>query len=102
MQARTTVTEQKRCELCQRAVMLTFHHLIPRKVHSRKRFQKQFDRTQLNQGVMLCKLCHRGIHKLYDEMTLATQFNKLEKLESDHKLQKHIRWVKKQKESVAK
>lgn len=79
--------------------MLTYHHLIPRKVHSRKRFRKQFNRAQLNKGVVICKLCHRGIHKLYDEMTLATQFNQLETLQADEKLQKHIRWVRKQKES---
>ena len=68
-------TQTTRCALCEREVALTFHHLIPRKVHRRTRFRRHYTRESLNEGVMLCRLCHRGVHRLYDEMTLATRLN---------------------------
>ena len=64
-----------RCCLCGRDTELTFHHLIPRKVHRRARFRKHATRTELQAGIDLCRLCHRGLHRLYDEMTLAKRLN---------------------------
>lgn len=85
------------CELCNRAIPLTFHHLIPRKMHRRPRFKKAYTRDELNQGIWVCQACHRGIHKLFDEMTLARDFNTLDKLLADPAVQKHIAWVGKQR-----
>ncbi|ASP40775.1 hypothetical protein CHH28_00690 [Bacterioplanes sanyensis] len=85
------------CQLCQRRVALTFHHLIPRKMHRRTYFRKHFDRAQLNEGIWVCRRCHRGIHKLYDEMTLAKQFASLTALQNDPAMKKHIAWVARQK-----
>ncbi|MGY6632118.1 MAG: hypothetical protein ACXIUL_14060 [Wenzhouxiangella sp.] len=86
------------CVLCQRQVALTFHHLVPRKVHRRARFKKHLSEEQRQAGIMICHLCHRGLHKLYDEMTLATRLNTLEKLQADEAVQRHVDWVAKQKE----
>ena len=55
-------------------------------------------KKQLNVGVHVCRLCHRGIHRLYDELTLARDFNTLEQLLADEALAKHFAWVSKQKE----
>ncbi|MEO3866124.1 hypothetical protein [Rheinheimera fenheensis] len=85
------------CQLCQRECFLTFHHLIPRKMHRRPYFKKHYDKTALQQGVMLCKLCHKGIHTLYDEMTLAKRFNTIEQLQTDASIKQHVEWVKKQR-----
>lgn len=85
------------CALCQRDVPLTFHHLMPRKMHRRTYFRKHFSKDELNQGVYLCRPCHTGLHRLFDEMTLAKQFNTLDKLKADSKIQKHAEWVAKQK-----
>ncbi|WMS88176.1 HNH endonuclease [Pleionea litopenaei] len=85
------------CETCHRRTFLTFHHLIPRKVHRRKRFQKLYSKDTLNQGVMICRQCHRGIHKCYDEVTLAERFNTLQLLLNDPQLEKHFQWVAKQR-----
>ncbi|NVJ62343.1 MAG: hypothetical protein HWE27_18290, partial [Gammaproteobacteria bacterium] len=76
---------------------LTFHHLIPRKLHRRKRFQKLYSKQELNQGIEICRKCHRGIHKTYDEMTLGQEFNSLQLILSDTALLKHFHWVAKQK-----
>ena len=85
------------CPACQRDVDLTFHHLIPRKVHRRARFKKNFTRESLNQGIYLCRACHSGIHKRYDEMTLATHYASWDAISSDPDLQRHFAWVAKQR-----
>ena len=88
--------QQERCALCERETALTFHHLIPKKAHRRRRFRKRYDRATLAAGIRICRLCHRGIHKLYDEIDLAERFNTLTSLRNDEALQRHIAWVSKQ------
>ena len=48
---------------------------------------------------MVCRDCHTGIHKRYDEMTLGKQLNTLEGLLADPGLMQHFAWVSKQRES---
>lgn len=86
------------CPFCRRELCLTFHHLIPRKVHRRARFSKRYDRATLNLGIFICRLCHSGIHACYDEMRLARDFNSPEALARDPDLRRHFRWVSKQKQ----
>lgn len=85
------------CSLCERSTHLTFHHLIPRKLHRRNYFKKHYPKEQLNMGIHICRKCHNGIHDIYDEETLARQFNTLEALQSDEALVKHFSWVGKQR-----
>ncbi len=86
------------CPCCRREVALTFHHLIPRKMHRRPRFRKHYDRDTLNRGIFLCRRCHSGIHKRYDELTLARDFSTPDALLADPDLQRHFAWVARQKE----
>ena len=95
-------SRSKLCELCGREAHLTFHHLIPRKVHRRQRFKKQYTKAQLAEGIYICQLCHRGIHRFYDEMTLALRFNAKDKLLEDESVNKHVNWVRKQKRGLRK
>ncbi|MCH9648910.1 MAG: hypothetical protein K0U98_11780 [Deltaproteobacteria bacterium] len=90
-------SKQGCCILCGRQSRLTFHHLIPRKVHRRNRFKKQHGRTELQKGIDICQLCHWGLHNLYDEMTLAQRFSTVESLRQDDAIRKHVSWVRKQK-----
>lgn len=85
------------CSLCQRETALTFHHLIPRKLHKRNRFAKRYTREQLNVGVMLCRRCHKGIHRLYDEMELGSRLNTETALREDPAIARHVAWVARQK-----
>ncbi len=87
----------KHCATCGRETALTFHHLIPRKVHRRNHYRRKYDRDTLNRGIHICRSCHSGIHKSYDEMTLARQFNTLEALLADERLARHFAWVARQK-----
>lgn len=90
-------TRRGGCTLCGRDARLTFHHLIPRKMHRRNRFKKHYSRAQLSQGIDVCRLCHDGIHALYDEATLARSLHTAAQLKRDPQVRKHIAWVRKQK-----
>lgn len=86
------------CALCQRSVQLTFHHLIPRKVHNRTYFKRMYTKDFMKRhGIDICHLCHNGLHRLYDETTLARRLSTLEDILADELVQKHVEWVRKQK-----
>ena len=84
------------CPLCHRYTRLTFHHLIPKKMHRRNYFRKHFSKTELNEGIAICRKCHDGIHRFYSEMELAKHLNTLTRLKDDEKLARHFEWVAKQ------
>jgi hypothetical protein len=89
---------ERNCQLCGRDVPLTFHHLIPRRNHRRRFFQRRFDREEMRRrGAWLCRDCHRAIHRLYDERTLGERFNTLEALRADAAVQRHVAWVSRQR-----
>ena len=57
-------------------------------LHRRKRYQNNYSRTELTLGtIALCAGYATGAHALYDEVTLAEQFNSLAKLKADQRLQ---------------
>ncbi len=85
------------CPFCARELPLTFHHLIPKKLHRRTRFRKQYSREQLNRGIDICRQCHDGIHDRYDEMTLYRDYDAPEKLAADPALARYFEWVSRQK-----
>jgi hypothetical protein len=85
------------CALCERTLPLTFHHLIPKKVARRPRFQKRFDKATLAAGVDLCRLCHRAVHRFHDELTLGERLNTIEALRADPALAKHRVWAQRQR-----
>lgn len=86
-----------KCVTCERETALTFHHLIPRKLHRRTHYKKNYDKETLNLGLLLCRTCHSGIHKRLDEMTLAKQFNTLDALKANDELKRFFDWVSKQR-----
>ncbi len=51
-------------------------------------------------SIAICRQCHNGIHKYYDEMTLAKRLFTLEAIKSDRHLANHFAWVAKQRISV--
>jgi hypothetical protein len=48
-------------------------------------------------GAALCRLCHDGLHDLYDEMTLARSLRTIAELKRDPRVRKHAAWVRRQK-----
>ncbi|MEM9527747.1 MAG: hypothetical protein AAGA31_14125 [Bacteroidota bacterium] len=87
------------CELCHREKPLTEHHLIPRAVHGKRYFQKRFTKEEMtHQRISICRQCHKGIHRIIpNEKELARSFYTKEVLLADERIQRHVRWVAKQK-----
>ncbi len=46
---------------------------------------------------MVCRTCHSGIHKRFDEMSLAKELNSLAELKRNKELNRFFDWVTKQK-----
>jgi len=93
----TTVADAEpllRCELCGRAVVsLTVHHLVPRSRLARLSRLKKGEATPLAD---LCPACHRQIHALFSNRELADEFHSLQTLRAEPRLEKFLRWVRKQ------
>ncbi len=69
-------------------------------MHRRQHFRKKYSKDELMAGIYICQLCHRGLHKLFDEMTLAKEYYSLNKILNDDEIIKHVKWVKKQKRGL--
>ena len=70
-------------------------------MHRRTFFKKTFAKDELQRGIAVCGVCHKGLHALYDEMTLAKTLNTLDALKADPAVQKHVAWARKQKDRRA-
>lgn len=86
------------CQLCNRQTYLTFHHLIPRKCHSKNFFKRRFSKEVMKKrGINICRDCHKFIHKQVSEIRLGKEFNTLESLQESEWMQKFIAWLVKKK-----
>ena len=89
------------CETCNRIVALSFHHLIPKKVHKKASIKKLHGGIDFDHhGVWVCRDCHKKIHKLFDHFTLGVEYYSLSRLRSSVEFRKFLSWVRKQKKRV--
>ena len=82
------------CEMCERVIPLTRHHLIPRRMHNRYK-KKGYTTEFLNTCAMICRACHSCCHRVHSHEVLASQFNTVEKLMGDEEIARFVRWVAK-------
>lgn len=85
------------CELCGRTQPRTFHHLIPRTLHSNKWFKKSFTREQMAAGLELCRDCHGAIHTHIDEKRLGRELNSRERLLAHPQIDRFVAWLSRQR-----
>lgn len=85
------------CQLCGRFRELTFHHFVPRTVHSNKWFKKNFTREEMNSGADLCDDCHAFLHQKWEPKELGRNLNSLEKMRADQTIADFVKWVRKKK-----
>jgi hypothetical protein len=91
------------CEMCEREKDLTFHHLIPKQVHSKNWCKKMFTKLEMKtRGIMICRDCHSHLHVTHDHKTLAREYNTLEAILADPDIAKFIEWVSKQTKKAKK
>ena len=89
------------CELCRRELELTFHHLIPKKMHNKRPIKRKFEPEYLNSyGIWICEDCHKMIHRTLKHNELAFIFNTKEKLLEQEEIKKFVDWVSKQDKRV--
>ena len=89
------------CPFCRRHLLLTFHHLIPRKLHRRKHYRRHYSREALGRGIYICRDCHDGIHSAYSEAELGARFNTPQRIAEDPSLQRHFAWLSRQRRAVS-
>lgn len=80
------------CELCGREDAASFHHFIPRTLHSNKWFKKNFTREQMRAGLELCRQCHTAVHDAADEKTLGRHYNTRDKLLAHPTIARYVSW----------
>jgi len=86
------------CELCESEPAHHFHHLIPRKVRSNKWFKKRYTREAMQQGIKVCKQCHKAIHRLIPaEKELGRHHNTRAKLLAHPEIAKYLQWKRKRR-----
>ncbi|EWM20742.1 conserved unknown protein [Nannochloropsis gaditana] len=91
-----SMSRESGCELCERAMPLTRHHLRPRAMH--KILLKQgMSQDELNICAAICRPCHSAVHRTYDNETLAINFYTVSALLADEKIGKFVRWASKQR-----
>jgi hypothetical protein len=84
------------CELCERPVArLTRHHLIPKSLHRKKRFQKLFTKEDLvTRTLWVCRPCHSAIHRASGEQELGMHYNTREALLELDEVRRFVDWMK--------
>ncbi|MCI0877720.1 MAG: HNH endonuclease [Chloroflexi bacterium] len=81
------VKDDTRCELCRReAERYTVHHLVPR-----SRGGKWGPTTRL------CSTCHRQLHALFSEATLARELHSVDLIRANPEVARFLKWARRQK-----
>lgn len=70
------------------------HHLIPKTRHKNKKNKKNFTREEVHEQIDVCRPCHDQIHTLFNEKELEYEFNTIEKLKMDERIQKWIKFIR--------
>jgi hypothetical protein len=86
------------CELCQRHMFLTAHHLIPKKMHKKYKNNKVYTDVQLLQTANVCRPCHSAIHRIFTHCELACEYNTIDKYHNSDAIEKWINYIQKQPE----
>ena len=75
------------CDLCQReSLRFTNHHLVPR-----SRGGKSGPKARL------CPTCHRQLHAMFSEATLAKELNSIATLRANPEVASYLNWARRQK-----
>lgn len=89
-----STTRTEACEICQRGwVPLSYHHLIPKKVHAKVLKRGWHEEWKLNSVAWLCRACHAFVHRIADHEELARHFFTVELLTEREDVQAWAQWV---------
>lgn len=90
---------EEECGFCLRSgLKLTFHHLIPKKMHKKKYVIKVHPNHDFNTyGVYLCIPCHKQLHKVFSHKELALEYYEVAKIMDSEEMRYAIKFNAKQK-----
>ena len=81
------------CQVCERRVNLTRHHLYPREMHKFCLKRSVATAEELERSVLhCCRLCHNAIHRFFSNEDLALRYHSLELLLADEKFFRFAKW----------
>ena len=88
-------TNSFECELCDRFIQTTRHHVYPKETHDwlRKRNESKYNSNELRKTIALCRMCHSAIHRFYTNRELAIDFYSLELLLDCDQVCKFAKWA---------
>ncbi|KAJ6617350.1 hypothetical protein B0H10DRAFT_1797556 [Mycena sp. CBHHK59/15] len=95
-----SVTRATECEICEREIPLTYHHLIPRSTHSKAVKKKWHPNSMLNSVAWLCRPCHTVVHHVATNEELAQYYYSVELLLQRDDIQRWGRYASKQRFGV--
>ncbi|KAI0782773.1 hypothetical protein C8Q75DRAFT_786777 [Abortiporus biennis] len=90
-------TRTKECEICEREVPLTYHHLIPRETHAKVLKKKWHPESMINSVAWLCRPCHSAVHHVASNEDLARYLYTVELLLEREDIQRWRRYASKQR-----
>ncbi|KAJ7193086.1 hypothetical protein GGX14DRAFT_577604 [Mycena pura] len=90
-------TRTSQCEICDRAVPLTYHHLIPRSTHAKALKKKWHLPSMLNSVAWLCRPCHTVVHQVASNEALAQHFYTVDLLLERDDIQRWGKYASKQR-----
>ncbi|KAJ7738260.1 hypothetical protein DFH07DRAFT_85835 [Mycena maculata] len=90
-------TRVKECEICEREIPLTYHHLIPRSTHAKAVKKKWHPTGMLNSVAWLCRPCHTVVHQVATNEELALNYHSVDLLLQREDIQRWGRYASKQR-----
>ena len=76
------------CELCRReSASYSKHHLVPRAQGGRH-----------GPTAKLCSTCHRQLHALFSEATLARELGTMEHVLANSQIARYLKWARRQRD----
>ncbi|KZW00266.1 hypothetical protein EXIGLDRAFT_639669 [Exidia glandulosa HHB12029] len=90
-------TRLAECEICEREIPLTYHHLIPRSVHNKVLKRGWHPQERLNAVAWLCRYCHSTVHRLASNEDLARYFYTVDLLLAREDIQRWRAWAGRQR-----
>lgn len=88
-------TKTSACEICERDwVPMTYHHLIPRQIHSKVLKRGWHEEQQLGSVAWLCRACHSFVHRMASNEELAREWYTVDRICEREDVQKWAQWVR--------
>lgn len=89
-----SATRASACEICERSwIPLTYHHLIPKQMHTKAIKRGWHEQWRLNSVAWLCRACHSFVHRMASNEELAKELWTIERLMEREDLQAWAKWI---------